>query len=184
MRRPKIARVLGVDQRRAGLSELVAGKVPLDQCVYPADNSNLWVLQAGRVPLNPLELLSSNRFGEVMDMLKEAFDVIIIDSPPLQLVSDALVLSRFATTVLFVVKADTTKYPMARHGITQLNRVNGSALAGIGVVLNQLDVDKAKKYYAEYRGYGSGHFHEYGYTSHTSDEAEGTTVAATEKAAT
>lgn len=184
MRRPKIARVLGVEQKRSGLSELVAGKLQLDQCVYPAENSNLWVLQAGRVPLNPLELLSSNRFGEVMDMLKEAFDVIIIDSPPLQLVSDALVLSRFATTVLFVVKADTTKYPMARHGITQLNRVNGSALPGLGVVLNQLDVDRAKKYYAEYRGYGSGHFHEYGYSSNTTAETEAGTVATTEKTAT
>ena len=184
LRRPKIARVLGVEQRRSGLSELVAGKVPLDQCVYPADNSNLWVLQAGRVPLNPLELLSSNRFGEVMDMLKQAFDVIVIDSPPLQLVSDALVLSRFATTVLFVVKADSTKYPMARHGLTQLSRVSGSALTGLGVVLNQLDVDKAKKYYAEYRGYGNGHFHEYGYTSHATAEADAETVAATEKATT
>jgi hypothetical protein len=73
---------------------------------------------------------------------------------------------------------------MARHGITQLNRVNGSALAGLGVVLNQLDVDKAKKYYAEYRGYGSGHFHEYGYSSTATAETEAGTVAATEKAAT
>jgi len=184
MRRPKIARVLGKDQQRAGLSELVAGKVPLDQCVYPADSSSLWVLQAGRVPLNPLELLSSNRFGDVMRMLRKAFDVIIIDSPPLQVVSDALVLSRFATTVLFVVKADSTKYPLARHGITQLNRINGSALVGLGAVLNQLDVDKAKKYYAEYRGYGSGHFREYGYSNGATVDAKSGTVAVTGKGPT
>jgi polysaccharide biosynthesis transport protein len=184
MRRPKIARVLGTAQQQAGLSDLVAGKVPLDQCVYPANDSNLWVLQAGRAPLNPLELLSSHRFGEVMEMLKQAFDVIIVDSPPLQVVSDALVLSRFATTVLFVVKADSTKYPLARHSITQLNRVNGSALVGLGAVLNQLDVDKAKKYYAEYRGYGSRHFHEYGYTGSATADTKAGTVAATEKAVT
>jgi polysaccharide biosynthesis transport protein len=117
-----------------------------------------------------------------MEMLKQAFDVIIVDSPPLQVVSDALVLSRYATTVLFVVKADSTRYPLARHSITQLNRVNASALVGLGAVLNQLDVDKAKKYYAEYRGYGSRHFHEYGYV--TKADTKAGTAAATEKATT
>ncbi len=165
MRRPKIARVLGADAQRAGLSELVAGSALLDECVYPADNSNLWVLQSGRVPLNPLELISSHRFAEVMATLKKAFDVIIIDSPPLQLVSDALVLSQYATSILYVVKADSTPYPLARHGLTQMKRVNEPALVGLGAVLNQLDIDKANKYYGEYRGYGGRYHRKYGYTS-------------------
>jgi hypothetical protein len=63
-----------------------------------------------------------------------------------------------------------------------LNRVNASALVGLGAVLNQLDVDKAKKYYAEYRGYGSRHFHEYGYAAKT--DAKAATATATEKTAT
>ena len=165
MRRPKIARVLGADAQRAGLSELVAGSALLDECVYPADNSNLWVLQSGRVPLNPLELISSHRFAEVMAALKKAFDVIIIDSPPLQVVSDALVLSQYATSILYVVKADSTPYPLARHGLTQIKRVNEPALVGLGAVLNQLDIDKANKYYGEYRGYGGRYHRKYGYTS-------------------
>ncbi len=162
MRRPKIARVLGSDAHRAGLSELVAGNAPLDECVYPAENSNLWVLQSGRVPLNPLELISSHRFAEVMQTLKQAFDVVIIDSPPLQVVSDALVLSQFANSILYVVKADSTAYPLARHGLTQMQRVNEPALVGLGVVLNQLDVDKANRYYGEYRGYGGRYYSPYG----------------------
>ena len=132
MRRPKMARVLGNDEPRMGLSELVAGRAPLDECVYAADKSNLWVLQSGRIPLNPLELISSNRFSEVMQTLKQAFDVIIIDTPPLQMVSDALVLSQYATSVLFVVKADSTPYPLARHGLTQMKRVTDPARVGIG----------------------------------------------------
>ncbi len=165
MRRPKIARVLGADAQRAGLSELVAGSALLDECVYPADNSNLWVLQSGRVPLNPLELISSHRFAEVMATLKKAFDVIIIDSPPLQVVSDALVLSQYATSILYVVKADSTPYPLARHGLTQMQRVNEPALVGLGAVLNQLDIDKANKYYGEYGGYGGRYYRKYGYGS-------------------
>ena len=165
MRRPKIARVLGGDPRRPGLSELVAGTAPLDECVYPADDSNLWVLQSGRVPLNPLELISSHRFAEVIQSLKQAFDVVIIDSPPLQVVSDALVLSQYASSILYVVKADSTPYPLARHGITRMRRLNEPALLGLGVVLNQLDVDKASKYYGEYRGYGGRYYRHYGYVS-------------------
>jgi hypothetical protein len=74
------------------------------------------------------------RFAEVFETLKKAFDVVIIDSPPMQLVSDALVLSQFATTVLYVVKADSTPYPLARHGLTQMKRISEPGLAGLGVV--------------------------------------------------
>ena len=165
MRRPKIARVLGSDSHRAGLSELVAGSAPLDECVYPADDSNLWVLQSGRVPLNPLELISSHRFADVMETLKQAFEVIVIDTPPLQLVSDALVLSQYATSIVYVVKSDSTPYPLARHGLTQMKRVSEPTLAGLGAVLNQLDIDKANKYYGEYKGYGGRYYRKYGYGS-------------------
>lgn len=184
MRRPKIARVLGTDGRRTGLSELVAGSAPLDECVYAAERSNLWVLQSGRVPLNPLEMISSHRFSEVMETLKKAFDVIIIDSPPLQVVSDALVLSQFASSVLYVVKADSTPYPLARHGLTQMKRVSEPALVGLGAVLNQLDIDKANKYYGEYRGYGGRYYRRYGYTSDATGAAEATAAAAVENKAT
>ena len=172
MRRPKIGRALGADEHRAGLSELVAGSAALEECVYPADDSNLWVLQSGRVPLNPLELISSHRFAEVMASLKQAFDVVIIDSPPMQLVSDALVLSQYATSILYVVKADSTPYPLARHGLTQLKRVSEPALLGLGAVLNQLDVDRANKYYGEYRGYGGRYYRSYGYSSHAAQTVD------------
>ena len=171
MRRPKVARTLGGDEHRSGLSELVAGSAPLDECVFPAQDSNLWVLQSGRVPLNPLELISSHRFSDVMETLKKAFDVIIIDSPPMQLVSDAMVLSQYATSILYVVKADSTPYPLARHGLAQMKRISEPSLIGLGVVLNQLDIDKANRYYGEYRGYGGRYYRRYGYTSDVTSES-------------
>ena len=161
MRRPRIGKVLGGKSNAllVGLSQLVAGEAPLEQCIYPVKDTNLHVLPAGRVPPNPLELLASNRFTEVLAKLGEIFDVILIDSPPTQLVSDALVLSNLATEVVYVVKADDTPYPLARVGIKRLRRVNAPI---VGVVLNQLDMEKADRYYGEYSGYGRRYYGKYG----------------------
>jgi succinoglycan biosynthesis transport protein ExoP len=166
MRRPKIGRVLGgANSNLAGLSQLVTGEATLERCVYPVQQgSQLFVLPAGRIPPNPLELLASHRFTDAMDRLAANFDVIVIDSPPVQLVSDALVLSNIATDVVYVVKADDTPYPLARMGIRRLRRVNAPIL---GVVLNQLDVLRADRYYGEYSGYGRRYHskkYSYGYT--------------------
>jgi len=77
-----------------------------------------------------------------------------------QMVSDPLVISQVASAVLYVVRADDTPYPVARQGIRRLQRVNAHIL---GVVLNQLDVAKAEKYYGEYSGYGSRYYRKHGY---------------------
>jgi len=151
MRRPRVGKVLAGQANASliGLAQVVAKEVTLDKCIYPVVDTNLFVLPAGRVPPNPLELLATHRFTEVMAELKEMFDVIVVDSPPIQLVSDALVLSNVATEVVYVVKADDTPYPLVRVGIKRLRRVNAPL---VGIVLNQLDVEKADKYYGEYSG--------------------------------
>jgi len=138
----------------------VAEGLPLGECVYQAPDSQLSVLQAGRVPPNPLELISSPGMELAMERLKEEFDVIVMDSPPVQLVSDAVMLSQLATSVLFVVRADSTPYPIARHALSRLHRVDAPVL---GVVLNQIDLEKADNYYGEYSGYGNRYYRKYGY---------------------
>ena len=163
MRRPKIGRLLGgANSNLLGLSQLVSGEANLDRCVYPVQQGQqLFVLPSGRVPPNPLELLASHRFAAAMEKLAAAFEVIVLDSPPVQLVSDALVLSNHATDVVYVVKADDTPYPLARLGIRRLRRVNAPVL---GVVLNQLDAVKADRYYGEYSGYSGRYYNKkYGY---------------------
>ena len=162
LRRPKIGKLLGKQSKQPGLADLVAGQAQISQCVFFDERPGIHILTAGTVPPNPLELLSSKRFAEVMHKLKEAFDVIIIDSAPLQLVSDAQVLSQFATSVIYVVRADSTPYQVAQNGIKKLRRVSAPIL---GVVLNQLDLEKAEKYYGEYSGYKSYKgYKKYGYT--------------------
>jgi capsular exopolysaccharide synthesis family protein len=166
MRRPKIGRVLGgAGSNLLGLSQLVAGEAQFERCLYPvAQGSQLSVLPSGRIPPNPLELLASHGFAAMLQKLAQTFDMIVIDSPPVQLVSDALVLSNLASEVVYVVKADDTPYPLARQGIRRLRRVNAPIL---GVVLNQLDPVKADRYYGEYSGYGQRYYNRkygYGYT--------------------
>ena len=160
MRRPKLGRVLGDDGHRPGLSELVAGLADAGKCTFQIDGSSLHVMLAGRVPPNPLELLSSPEFAVLMEKLKAQYEVIVIDSPPVQLVSDAVMLAQMATTVLFVVRADSTPYPIARHALSRLHRVDAPVL---GAVLNQIDLEKADNYYGEYSGYGNRYYRKYGY---------------------
>jgi succinoglycan biosynthesis transport protein ExoP len=162
MRRPKIGRIMGGPQAvMLGLSELCAGTAQPEQCVFPILNTNVHILPSGRVPPNPQELLASHRFERIVELLGEKFDIIVIDSPPVQMVSDALVLSRLATEVVYVVKADETPYPLARAGVRKLRRASAPL---VGVVLNQLDVIKADRYYGEYSGYGRRYYSKkYGY---------------------
>jgi len=165
LRRPKIGRLIGRDKAAPGLSHLVSGVAAASECVVKHEQGGFHILTAGFVPPNPLELLSSEKFAEMLEKLRDAFDVVLIDSPPVQLVSDAVVLSQLASTVIYVVKADSTPYPLARSGIRRLAMGNAPLL---GVVLNQLDLERAEKYYGEYSGYGryrgyGSKGHAYGY---------------------
>jgi polysaccharide biosynthesis transport protein len=162
LRRPKVSRVIGLGKDAKGLSHLVSGVATVSECVVKHEQGGFHILTAGFVPPNPLEMLSSIKFQEVIEKLKEAFDIVLIDSPPVQLVSDALVLSQLADTVLYVVKAGSTPYTLARSGLRRLAMADAPIL---GVVLNQLDLERAEKYYGEYSGYGRyrGGYKPYGY---------------------
>ena len=164
MRRPGIRRLLGMEPSHAGLSEYVSGNMGIEQCIFPVNGSTLSVLHSGTVPLNPLEMLSSQRFADAMRSLQETFEVIVVDSPPTQLVSDAMVLSRFATAVLFVVRADRTPYTLARRSILRMHGINAPVL---GAVLNQFDVEKALKYHRDYSGLEAHYYRGYGYTAYS-----------------
>jgi len=161
MRMPQIRRRLSMEPGHAGLSEFVSGDMEIEQCIVPVAGSSLSVLQSGKVPLNPLEMLSSLRFADAMRSLQEAFEVIVIDSPPTQLVSDSMVLSRFATALLYVVRADRTPYQLARRSIMRMQRINAPVL---GAVLNYFDVEKALKYYRDYSGLEAHYVRGYSYS--------------------
>ena len=154
MRRPSIAKVLGLDNTHPGLSMMVLGIEKLEDCVYNIEGSTLDILTAGSIPPNPLELLLSERFQELLAGMGEKYDTIIIDSPPVQLVSDAVVLASMATGVVFVLRADSTPFPLAKRGIRTLQRGGANVY---GIVLNQANF-KNEEYYG---GYGKYNYHAY-----------------------
>jgi polysaccharide biosynthesis transport protein len=155
MRRPSIGKMFGKESTAPGLSNFVSGTSPAQECMFRVDESELYVLPAGVIPPNPLELLHSKRFEETLQKLMGMFDMVIIDAPPVLLVSDALVIARHCTGLVYVVKADDVPYQVARNGI---KRVRQSGVNIIGVALNQLDFEHADRYYGEYTGYAK-----YGY---------------------
>jgi capsular exopolysaccharide synthesis family protein len=151
LRRPQIHRLIGADKDHKGLSHLVSGVAPASECIVRHELGGFHIMTSGFPPPNPLELLSSAKFVDLIEKLKESFEIILIDSPPVQLVSDAVVLSHLADTVLYVVKANHTPMPLARGGLKRLAMANAPIL---GAVLNQLDLERAERYYGEYSGYG------------------------------
>lgn len=163
MRRPGISRAMRLPDGQKGLSELVAGTAPKEECILVNEATGLHVLTAGTIPPNPLELLVSQRFQEVLAQLREDYEMIIIDTPPLQLVSDALMVGKECTGLIYVVKANDTPVPLVRSG---LKRVIAAHIPVVGVILNQLDYKKAERYYGDYSGYGKygyGKYGKYGY---------------------
>jgi len=160
MRRPAVAKGLDLEPNAKGLSDLVAGTATLAECAKKVDGADLHVISAGTSVLQPLELILSHRFKDTIEFLSKEYEIIVIDSPPVELVSDALVLSKMATGVVYVVKALDTPYQLARKGLMRLRRSEGKIL---GVVLNHLDFKKAEKYYGEYSGYGKYGYDKYGY---------------------
>ena len=162
MRRPAISKGLDLPLGNKGLSNLVSGTATLEECMQPYEGTNLMLMSAGTVPPNPLELLLSQKFKDTLAQLSELFDIVVIDSPPVELVSDALVISAQATGVIYVVKALDTPYQLVRKGIQRLRRADGQIL---GVALNRLDFAKAEKYYGEYSGYGKYGYGKNGYQS-------------------
>ena len=160
MRRPAVAKGLDFGPQLLGLSDLVAGTCTLNECVQELDGTDLNIITAGSTVPNPLEIILSKRFKETIDELSNIYEIVIIDSPPVELVSDALVLAKMASSVIYVVKALDTPFQLARKGLTRIRRSEGKIL---GVVLNHLDFKKAEKYYGEHSGYGKYGYDKYGY---------------------
>ncbi len=152
LRRPSVGKTFGLEPSVAGLSDLVAGTAKFADCLHRLKDTNLVIIASGPIPPNPLELLHSEKFRQTIKMLTKHFDIVVIDSPPVELVSDALVIAAQVTGVLFLVQAMTTPTPLARKAIQRLRRAGGNIM---GVVLNALDFVKAGKYHGEYFGYDS-----------------------------
>ncbi len=157
MRRPSIAKTFERTGYHPGLSNILSGTHKVSECIINDDESGIDIITAGSIPPNPQELLASDAFGKLITDLKQSYDRIIIDTSPTQAVSDAVLVSRQCDSLIYVVKADSTREKIIKSG---LNRLMAAGIRIDGIVLNRVDLRQASKY-GEYAGY----YDQYGYNS-------------------
>ena len=155
MRKPRVHTIFSLNGS-TGLSGLLTGSSKLKDVIYPTAISGLFVIPCGITPPNPGELILSTGFGKMLDALREYFDFVVMDSPPVGNVSDARILAATADSTILVVKAFSTSRHQAQGAVAHLT--NAHARIG-GVVLNDVDVRRRSYYsgYSYYRTYYAGY---------------------------
>ncbi len=152
MRRPRIHKVFGM-VRDQGLSSVLVGKANVGQTIIKSKVENLDILPVGPIPPNPSEMLGSMRMKHLLETLKKSYNRIIIDSPPVTAVTDAVVLAPQADGTLLVVRAGDTPRQIVQNGLAQLQTVNAKIL---GAVLNGIKTGRDSYYYYQYYYYYYG----------------------------
>jgi polysaccharide biosynthesis transport protein len=149
MRRPRLHVSLKVS-RQTGLSNLIVGDEDYDAVIRETEIPNLFVLPCGPLPPNPAEILMTHRFETVLAELAKRFDRIILDSPPMNVVTDAVVLSKQTDGVILVAHADKTLREELKRSAKQIKAVDGKIF---GVIVNAIEPDQRSGYYYSYYGY-------------------------------
>jgi capsular exopolysaccharide synthesis family protein len=149
MRRPGIHTGLGLDNVH-GLADLLSDQATLTASVQRLAEPNLWVMTAGTTPSNPSELLASGKMDALMSQVETGpFDWVVIDTPPVLAVTDASIVTRWASGVAFVVGSEMTRSRLAERAIEMLSAARPSF---IGAVLNRVDVSSNRYYYTQHYG--------------------------------
>lgn len=153
LRKPRVHKIFGLDNAK-GLSTYLAG-ASHDVSIFKGPLQNLSILPSGPLPPNPSELLGSHRMHQLMKALRERFQIIIWDSPPLMTVTDSLILSRILDGTIVVTRAGKTTYEIIRRGLRDLKgRQPGDTETHLlGIVINAFDVKKSDYYYHKYYNY-------------------------------
>jgi len=150
MRRPGLHRPLRLTNER-GLSQVLTGQARVRDVIQRTVDPNLLAITAGRSPLNPSELLSSERMKTLLTNLAHGpFNWIIIDTPPVLAVTDAVILAPLVSGVTFVVGAEMTRRRLAERAIETVMQAHPKFAA---VVLNKVNFAKNKYYYSRYYGH-------------------------------
>ena len=149
LRRPKMHKMFGMSKDR-GLTNLLVKNASLEETIIASDIPNLDVLPSGPLPPNPSEMLGSRRMAELIATLRKQYTRILIDSPPITAVTDAVVLGKAVDGVVLVIRAGQTVREVAKNSVHQLHAVGANVL---GAVLNAVDIGKDKYYYYYYYQY-------------------------------
>lgn len=139
---------LGISERILGLTNFLAGQCQLNDVICKTNYLTLDLILAGPVPPNPAELLGSQTFGKLIEHLRNYYDYVIIDTPPLGGVIDGAVIAKICDGIAIVVASNTVSYRFVQKIQEQLERTDCKIL---GVILNMVDMS-GNSYYEKYYG--------------------------------
>jgi len=142
LRKPSIHRKFNISNL-CGLSEVMIGKETLDKTIQKY-KANVHILTSGKIPPNPSEMISSTAMSNLLKELKVVYDIVIIDSPPLDAVTDAQILSTKVDGTIIVLKSEESKIGSVKEAKNLLNKVGANI---IGVVMTEVSNYKNKHYY-------------------------------------
>lgn len=162
-RKPMQHTIFGLPQE-PGLSNILAGRIPLQEGIRPTGVDRLDICCCGPIPVNPSELLSSRTFVQLIQKLSEQYDRILFDSPPVMPVTDARILGALCDVTLLVLRAEKSTRKTSEQARDGLLSVGSKVL---GVVVN--DVNPRKDRYGYYSGYGH---YGYGYGHRSQQTAD------------
>lgn len=155
-RRPRQHKVFDTDLK-PGLSNHFIAEIDLESIIRPSGIPDLNIITCGLIPPNPSELLGSHSMEKFIGIVRDRFDMVIFDTPPVMSVTDTVVLSRFVDGVVFVIKSGQTPKELTKRAILQFNK---SKCEVLGMILNLVDISKGSYYsyyYSNYYKYGYGY---------------------------
>lgn len=156
LRKARLHHALQIDGSE-GITSVLSGSVSLEQALKPTSIPGVTLLPCGPIPQEPAELIMSDGYRKLLTELQESFDVVIIDAPPVEPVTDSVQLAKMVDGTILVVRARKTRKDALRSTRDKLDAV-GAPIAG--VVLNDVDIEsKRKGYYYTYGYYGNYYGH-------------------------
>jgi capsular exopolysaccharide synthesis family protein len=165
MRKPKIHVGFGVSNDR-GMSTILIGRTKIEDCIYNSSLKNLDFITAGPVPPNPSELILSKRMSEVLDELKTKYDLIVVDNPPVGLVTDGIKIFKLADYPIYVFRENYSK----RNFVANVNKlIHDNNINNLSIVMNNVDIKRSGYGYSGVYDYDYGYGYGYGFGYYDED---------------
>lgn len=149
LRKPRVHKVFHVPNDR-GMTTVLSRLYSYSECIVGSVVDNLYILTSGPIPPNPSEMLSSNAMKSFLEQVKQDFDIILIDAPPVGVVTDAAIISTIVDGTILVISSGHVEIEAAQRAKELLEKVNANIL---GVVLNKVNKDNQGGSYSYYYYY-------------------------------
>ena len=161
LRKPAVAKALSISTPESrSVLDVIKGRIPANEAVRFIKRYGIYVLASGIADDNASELLSGQKAGELFRSLKESFDYVIVDTAPVNVVTDSIIVAGYSDSVLLVVRDDATPVSFIQDAVSA---ISDSGTPILGSVYNNVEKTSSAGGYGGYSGYGYGKKQGYGY---------------------